>query len=169
MEEEKKHRARRNVPSTVETSGTNEVIPVPTEVEITEEQLRKIQSSDELKEFLPLFNLNIVKKQALRVVKREEILDMTTDRIKERLSVCSDEMTTKDLLDCDKVMSEQKQRELDRINSISESPSITLNQQNNTVNVSINDSVSLSKDSRDRVVDVVKELLKKVSSDSENK
>lgn len=149
MEEEKKQVETTN--GTETEVKANELTTVT-----TEELISNIKDTDSLDEFLPLFNLNIAKKSALRATKREEVLDLVTDKIKERLEKRPDEMTITELTAIDKTMSEQKQKEIAQINQINEQPTISVGQQTN-INVNVN---GLDRDSNERVIDAVKQLLK---------
>lgn len=125
-----------------------------------------IMTTDSIQDYLPLFNASIAKKQALRVLKREEIIDKVTERIGERLDKRPDEITMTELNAIDKTMSEQKQKELALLNAnaADASTGITLNQ--NNVNVTIN--TETSRESRERVIDAVRELLKLANANAES-
>lgn len=126
-----------------------------------------IMTTDSIQDYLPLFNASIAKKQALRVLKREEIIDKVTERIGERLDKRPDEITMTELNAIDKTMSEQKQKELALLNAnaLDASAGITLNQ--NNVNVTIN-AAETSRESRERVIDAVRELLKLADANAAN-
>lgn len=129
----------------------------------TAELAKGIAEAESMSDFLPLFNASIAKKQALRVLKREEILDKVTEKIGERLDKRPDEITMAELSAIDKTMGEQKAKELAIVNSATDAPGITLNQ--NNINVTVNDG--MSRESRERVIDAVKELLAKAKASAE--
>ena len=135
----------------------------PTVVTDTAELAKGITEAESMSDFLPLFNASIAKKQALRILKREEILDKVTDKIGERLDKRPDEITMAELSAIDKTMGEQKAKELAIVNSATDAPGITLNQ--NNINVTVNDG--MSRESRERVIDAVKELLAKAKASAE--
>lgn len=135
--------------------GSDELIPEVTTD--TDRLMDMIKSSDSIQDTLALFNASIAKKQAVRVLKREDIIDKVTERIGERLDRRPDEITMAELTAIDKTMSEQKQKELSLINTPAANPSGILLHQNN-VNVTINQE--MGRESREKVIDAVRELLK---------
>lgn len=136
----------------------------PAVITSTEALAKEITEAESMSDFLPLFNASIAKKQALRILKREEILDKVTDKIGERLDKRPDEITMAELSAIDKTMGEQKAKELAIVNSATDAPGITLNQ--NNINVTVNDG--MSRESRERVIDAVKELLAKAKASAES-
>ena len=136
----------------------------PAVITSTEELAKGITEVSSMSDFLPLFNASIAKKQALRILKREEILDKVTEKIGERLDRRPDEITIAELSAIDKTMGEQKAKELAIVNSATDAPGITLNQ--NNINVTVNDG--MSKESRERVINAVKELLAKAKASAED-
>lgn len=156
MEEEE---AREAAPTIADDSAK------PAAIATAEELAKGITEAESMSDFLPLFNASIAKKQALRVLKREEILDKVTERIGERLDKRPDEITMTELNAIDKTMSEQKAKELAIVNSATDAPGITLNQ--NNINVTVNDG--MSRESRERVMDAVKELLAMAKAGAEDK
>lgn len=122
-----------------------------------ESAIAKVKDAASMDEFLPMFNLNMAKKQALRVAKREDVLDMVTDRIKERLEKRPDEISISELTAIDKTMSEQKQKEMGMVNSVNDTPAISVSQTNN---ITINGGAGMSQESRERVLNAVKNIMR---------
>lgn len=147
--------ARDVAPAATEATTDNPAVTTS-----AEELVKGITEAESMSDFLPLFNASIAKKQALRVLKREEILDKVTERIGERLDRRPDEITMAELNAIDKTMGEQKAKELAIVNSATDAPAITLNQ--NNINVTVNDG--MSRESRERVIDAVRELLAKAKA-----
>lgn len=79
----------------------------------------------------------------------------------ERVTKRADQFSNRDLLDYMTTMNNSLERARKQINSVDETPMITLNQQNNTV---ILDPDSLDRDSKKRVADAVKSILKKLDA-----
>lgn len=121
------------------------------------DQLIKEDDPNKTKEMINLFNINIAKKNTLRVIKANEVLDKVNDEVYKRISERPDGITDKDLISYMNAAQLQIDKSLDKINSVGEIPVIQVNQDNS---VNINVGESLSKDSRDRVLKVVQELLK---------
>lgn len=113
------------------------------------------QNTDELTDIVKLFNLQLKKKEIIRTDVLSELLDRVTNQMQKRLEVQSDSFSNKDLLD----FFNSIQTSIAKHNSTDETNLPTIAIQNNVV---INDnSKELSKDSRDRITDLIKELMNK--------
>ena len=107
-----------------------------------------------MKDIIELFNLNIQKKNIIRINKLNNLQDKVYNQIERRLEKYSDNFSNKDLLDYFKVF----QDTIDKSNISTEDikiPQIQVNQQN------INISNSLSVESRRKITDTVKNILNK--------
>ena len=111
---------------------------------------------EETKKLLNLFNVNIAKKNALRVAKVDALLDKANDEAIERISNHADYINDKDLISYINVAQNQITNSMNIINKVNETPAIQLNQDNS---VNINVTTELSKESRDRVLNVVQQIL----------
>ena len=122
-----------------------------------------LQSKDptEINDIVQLFNMNLKKKELIRADIYSELQDKVTDQIGKRIEKNSDTFSNKDLLDY--------------MNSIQSILNKQGNQENNTIptiaiqnNLTINQSEELSKDSRDRIKDVIQAILKQQNQIIEN-
>ena len=122
-----------------------------------------LQSKDpvEINDIVQLFNMNLKKKELIRADIYSELQDKVTDQIGKRIEKNSDTFSNKDLLDY--------------MNSIQSILNKQGNQENNTIptiaiqnNLTINQSEELSKDSRDRIKDVIQAILKQQNQIVEN-
>ena len=107
-----------------------------------------------MKDIIELFNLNIQKKNIIRINKLNNLQDKVYNQIERRLEKYPDNFSNKDLLDYFKVF----QDTIDKSNVSAEDikvPQIQVNQQN------INISNSLSVESRRKITDTVKSILNK--------
>lgn len=160
IEEEKK---------TENTENSVESVPVPVEkaeiVPVTEQnletQIDNIKDTDSYNEFLPIFNLSIKKKQAMRVLKREEIKDKTLDLIHKRIDKRPEEISLSELTAIDKTMSEQGAKELSTINTEHEQSASVVNQHTNNTIVMVNNG--LNDEENAHVLDAISEILKQAS------
>jgi hypothetical protein len=118
---------------------------------------------DELKNLTKLFEINQAKKNALRVIKLNNLLDKVNDQAIERFEKRPYEISNKELLDYMKVVGDEIQRSQESIAKIDESPTIQINQQNNSINVNVGEN-KIDRDSKERVIDAVTQLLKAVRS-----
>lgn len=124
-----------------------------------ETKLIEENDADNLKDIIDLFNLNIKKKDVLRINKLSDIQDKISDQIATRIDKKADEFSNADLLNYLKVV----QDIIDRSDTTSETlkiPNIQINQQNN-LNLGISEHPRLTKESRDKVLNAVQSILSK--------
>lgn len=119
-----------------------------------------IAESDEQKtrDLTYLFNANQNKKTMVRVNKLSDLLDTITDQALTRFTSRPDEISNKELFDGLKIVQDLIERGQKQVSGVNETPLITVNQQNNEVNIGGAGS-SLSRDSRERVKSAVLGLL----------
>lgn len=134
-------------------------------LETTEKQLLEkiIDAPDKasLEKELELFNINQTKKNALRIIKLENLLDKVEDQAIERFQKRPDQVSNKELLDYMNVVSNQIDRAQRSVDNITATPAITVNNKTNTVNVNMG-GPELDRDSKERVMDAISNLLKQV-------
>ena len=118
---------------------------------------------DELKTLTKMFEINQAKKNALRVIKLNNLLDKVNDQAIERFEKRPYEISNKELLDYMKVVGDEIERSQDMISKIDNSPAIQINQQNNSINVNVGEN-AIDRDSKERVIDAINQLLKAVRS-----
>lgn len=117
---------------------------------------------DELQKQFELFNINQSKKNALRIVKLNELLANVEDQAIERFKKRPDQVSNKELLEYMNVISGQIDRAQKHIDSISTAPPISLTA--NKTDVTINVGADLDSDSKTRVMDAVAMLLSQVKA-----
>lgn len=119
-----------------------------------------IAESDEQKtrDLTYLFNANQNKKTMVRVNKLSDLLDTITDQALTRFTSRPDEISNKELFDGLKIVQDLIERGQKQVSGVNETPLITVNQQNNEVNIGGAGS-GLSRDSRERVKSAVLGLL----------
>jgi len=123
----------------------------------------KANDIDELKDLAKMFEINQAKKNAVRVIKLNNLLDKVNDQAIERFEKRPYEISNKELLDYMKVVGDEIERSQQTLQKIDTSPMIQINQQNNSINVNVGDE-SIDRDSKERVIDAVTQLLKAVRS-----
>ena len=111
---------------------------------------------DKVKDLTHLFNLNQSKKNLLRVMKLNGLLDTVSDKIIERFEKYPDNFSNADLLNYLQVTQNTIDKANKNLSLVDETPAIQL-QQNNQVNVNIVDSYD--KESRDRIMNFIKNVL----------
>lgn len=117
---------------------------------------------DELQKQFDLFNMNQSKKNALRIVKLNTLLDKVQDQAIERFEKRPDQVSNRELLDYMNVVSGQIDRAQKQVDTLSMTPTIQVTQQKNEVNINVNPG--LDRDSKERVMDAISALLKQVNN-----
>lgn len=114
---------------------------------------------DKVKDLTHLFNLNQAKKNVLRVLKLNSLLDKVSDQMIERFTKQPGAFSNSDLLNYMQVTQSAIDRANKALNLVDETPAIQINQQVNNINV----GETLDRESRERIKDAVSAILKKTS------
>ena len=134
--------------------------------EQTKELATKIineQDIDKVKDLTALFNLNQNKKNVVRVMKLNALLDTISDSIIDRFEKRPGEFSNDDLIKYMQVTENAIDRANKSLALVDETPAIQLQQNNQTnINVQFN---SLDRESRERVAEAVKALLAKANEE----
>ena len=137
-------------------------------LEVAEQQLveRIIEAPTkaELQHQFDLFNINQSKKNALRIIKLNNLLSKVEDQAIERFERRPDQVSNKELLEYMNVVSNQIDRAQKSVDALSVSPAIHVNNQKNEVNINI--GPELDRDSKERVMDAISALLKQVQKNT---
>lgn len=108
----------------------------------------------------------MVKKNILRRLKLEDLLDYVSDSMLERFSHNPDEMSNKDLIDFMNAINGAIDKNHKNIQMVEAVPQIAINnQQNNQVNITIQEENILSKESRSKVLDFIQDYLKNLNNE----
>ncbi len=117
---------------------------------------------DTIKDLTHLFNLNQAKKNVIRVMKLNGLLDTVSDKIIERFEKYPDNFSSADLLNYLQVTQNAIEKANKNLSLVEDTPVIQVNQ-NNQVNLNIIDSYD--RDSKNRIMDAVKSFLTKSAID----
>jgi hypothetical protein len=141
-----------------------EEISVPTNEETLALQTQQVADDmvatndvDKVKDLTHMFNLLQAKKNALRMMKMGELVDLTTDQMSQRLQKKPDEFTNTELVNYLNAIQNAMDKISKGLGTVDELPIIALQQNNVTVNV----DNPIDADSRERITDVVKAILAK--------
>ena len=115
-------------------------------------------NTDDLKALTNMFNINMAKKNMLRLLKLNGLLDSLSDVAVERLQNNPDEITNKELMEYLNVVQNLIDKSTKTVDTVNTAPVIQINTQNNVLVTGDGESLNLSKESRDRVLDVVAQL-----------
>ncbi len=141
------------------------VIPLDTQTAKVTNELIEEQDLDKVKNLTKLFNLNQAKRNAIRVMKLNSLLDKVSDQMIERFDKKPGEFSNKELLDYMSVVQSTIDRANKSIELVDQTPAIVINQQNNQVN--IDNSPVLDRESRMRVVEAVKGIMQTLNLKNE--
>lgn len=141
------------------------VIPLDNQTARVTNELIEEQDLDKVKNLTKLFNLNQAKRNAIRVMKLNSLLDKVSDQMIERFDKKPGEFSNKELLDYMSVVQSTIDRANKSIELVDQTPAIVINQQNNQVN--IDNGPVLDRDSRMRVVEAVKGIMKTLNLKNE--
>ena len=124
------------------------------------QQILNTDDLEQVKDLTNLFNLNMRKKNVLRTLKMDSLLDKVTDQVIERFEKRPDNFSNEDLIKYMQVTENAIDRANKHLNLVEETPAINL-MQNNQVNINID--TGLDRDGRERVMDAVKAILAKAA------
>lgn len=128
------------------------------------EGILKATNSDDLQKFVDIFNANIAKKNALRVMKLDELQDKVEEEVAKRFTKRSDDMSNTEVIQYYKAIQDsiKTSREVVNNKDTSATIQITTNQ-----NITIPDKEVLNRDSKERVIDAVKNILNQIKNNTE--
>lgn len=117
------------------------------------------------KDLTVLFNINQTKKTMARVEKLSELADVITDNLIKRFTEKPDNFSGQEMLTALKTVQDALEKSTKQVNAANEAPAplIQINQQDNSVNVG---PENMSRDSREKVKNVVTDVLKNLGIDS---
>lgn len=134
------------------------IVPLDNSTKELAQQVIDEQDLDKTKELLNLFNLNMAKKNVLRIMKLNNLLDMISDNAIERFEKRSDEFSNKDILDFMQVTQVAIERAQKNLNLVDETPAIVINNQTNQVNIGTEE---LSRESKTKIASAIQSILSK--------
>ena len=114
---------------------------------------------DNLKSLTALFNLNQAKKNVIRVLKLSGLHDNVTNNIIERFEKHPGEFSNDELIKYLSVIESSIEKAQKSLGMVETAPTIQFNQQNNVNIVVGDDGVELDRESRQRVMDAINQIL----------
>ena len=162
--------AASNVENTLAVTNEEAAQKLPVTIEsmteqtlATEQQVVKdivaAPNKEELEKQFQLFNMNQVKKNALRIIKLNDLLTKVEDQALERFEKRPDQVSNKELLDYMNAVSNQieKAQNFSKETLSTEVGGIKIRQEKTEVNINV--APVLNRNEKDRVVDVISVLL----------
>lgn len=138
-------------------NNDNPIIELPIEQKILKEE-----NPDELQDLIDLFNLNMKKKDIVRSARLSEVQDKIVDQMSKRVETRPDEFSNADLLNYHKTVQETLSKSDNTLDNV-KVPSIQINQQFNVNNA---DTDSFDKESRERILNTVNEILDELQNNN---
>lgn len=129
----------------------------------TEKLVQEVVSATDmgqLKDLTNLFNINIAKKSAIRIMKLSSLLENVEDEVINRIEREPDAIKDKDLIGYMNALQGAIEKSTKLMNGVdTTAPVINIKQDDNSVNISVNSQEPLSRDSKQTVIDTVKAIL----------
>lgn len=116
---------------------------------------------DAVKDLTNLFNLNAQKRNVMRVIKMNDLLDKVTDQVIQRFEKTPANFSNEDLIKYMQVTENAIDRANKNLNLVEETPPIQL-MQNNQVNINI--ANGLDRESREKVLSIVEAILNETNN-----
>mgnify|MGYP006886749825 CR=1 FL=1 len=126
----------------------------------------KSNNIEEIKNLTQLFNINSIKKNMLRVNELNELMDLANREALDRFKKYAPFMEDKDIANYMKIFQQSLINSQNIINSVDEKPIAQINIQNNVI--THENDITLSKESRDKILNVVQALMKTESNTEES-
>ena len=133
-----------------------DMIPLDSNTTELASNIIKESDLDEIKRLTQLFNLNQAKKNVLRVLKLNSLLDKVSDQMLERFEKRPGEFSNSDLINYMTVTQNAIDRANKSLNLVNETPAIQVN-----VNVDNDPIKSIDKESKERIMAAVNAILQK--------
>lgn len=142
----------------------NELLNIDKVENKTTELAQQILDSDDqsqIKDLTALFNMNQAKKNVLRVLKLNELLDKISDQMLVRFDKRADEFSNADLVNYMNTVQSAIEKANKSLDLVNETPLININQ--TSVELNLNGE-SLTRESRAKINEVVQQLLSKAKN-----
>jgi len=163
----RKKRQTADVPAKVESKPCD-LVADTSKLKVSAEQLASdiinCDSASEVKDLVSLFNLTQVKKNVIRTLKYNDLLDLVSESMMERFVKRPDEFSHKDLIDYMNTLTNALDKSSKNIQAVETENIIQqiTNQQNIQVNVT--HESGLDRESRERVTEAIQAILNKAKS-----
>ena len=120
------------------------------------EDILREEDPKKIKDLTHLFNITQTKKQVLRTLSYNNLLDKVENQMEERLTKRADQFSNKDLLDYMDKISNAMDKAQKQIKDVDTTPAIQINQQN----IIMGDEPELSRESRQNILNAINSIFK---------
>ena len=126
------------------------------------QQIINENDSNKIQDLTQLFNLNQTKKNLLRTIQLNDLIDKVTEEAINRVTLYGDSISDRDLINYLNIAQSSLEKTQKSSTEQLQQPLIQINQQNNNM------EVKLSKDSQQKILDVVNKVLALSNEQSTN-
>lgn len=127
------------------------------------------ENEEDTKALIDLFNINMSKKNALRIVKLNELLDTVNEQAANRFHTQSEEITNMEILKYMEVVQNAIDRSQKNVDLLKQQPMIQINKQtNNEVNINMGIGNGLDRESKEKVIDALGKLFQNLKDNNNN-
>lgn len=155
-----------NTDEELNTAIDNTLAVLPMQLDAEENkiinQIIEAPTQQELQEQFDLFNMTQSKKNALRIIKLNKLLDQVEDQAIERFEKMPNQISNKELLEYMQTVSTQIDRSQKQIDGLKDRPMILVKNEKTEVNVNM--TPELDRDSKNKVLNAVAALLQQVQN-----
>ena len=138
-----------------------DISPLQNKIVDVAQQIVDTDDAQQVKQLVAIFNAHQQKRNVVRIMELNELVDTTVGKIRERIEKRGDELTNQELLQCLQAISNTVEKANKDLNGIVDSPVISYSQ-NNQINVNVTDS--LSRESREKITSVIRDILNKADA-----
>ena len=152
-----------STPKDIDNSELEPIKSLPEELEdstlTSADSILKASNADELQQCIDMFNVNIAKKNALRVMKLDQLQDMVENEVIKRFTNRSDDMSNVEVIQYYKAVQDSVKNAQNTLNNKDNTTFIQINQ--NTEN-NVNITTGTDRESNERVMNAVKSILNQI-------
>lgn len=140
-----------------EMNALVDVSPLENETQELANQILAEKDLDKTKDLIALFNWNMSKKNAARILKLNNLYDSVTDQMVTRFATKADQFSNSDLLDYMKTVQGAIDTTTKNLSQIEDPPVIIQSQHNTQINVNVNEA--FDSEARARILSAVEAVL----------
>lgn len=127
------------------------------------ERVQQTSSIDELKDLTNLFGISLTKREIIRASKESDLMDKLLEQAEERIVEKGDYLSNSDLLDYMKTLQTNVDKSRKTFNDDLDNASTKITNTHNEININVNEPlVNMSRESREKILDVMNSLFVKI-------
>ena len=168
MIEEKEELKGEELPEDELLPAELDLLPLEQETDKVLHEIVKAETVDELKGYTAKFNLNMAKKNAIRIAKLQNLLDSVNDQAIERFTKYPSEFSNKEVLDYMKAVQEQINSSQQALEEAGDKPMIQITDKHSEVNINVENPALGTRESKERVINAVQALMQYMTTAPQN-